>query len=278
MQLPSIGEVTGTVTIPGPTRFAPARALLAPHRRTRVLGAPVDAVTLREAVVEIDQRISRGEPAQHMSLNAAKLLKRDRDDILREAIDHCELITADGQAIVWAGRALGVTLPERVTGIDLMSALLELAEERGYRVFLLGAREEISAKAEAAIRRCHPQLRIVGRHHGYFSAEEEQGVVSAIAAARPQMLFVALETPAKELFLARHRDRLELPFVMGVGGALDVLAGIRRRAPRWLQRAGLEWLYRLAQDPRRLARRYIVGNTQFTWLVFRALIRRHRRR
>ena len=276
MHLPSIGEVTGTLTLAGPTPFAPPGAPLAPHRRTRVLGAPVDAVTLREAVAEIDRRIAGGEPAQHMSLNAAKLLKRDRDGILREAIDRCELITADGQAVVWAGRVLGVELPERVTGIDLMAALLELAEARGYRVFLLGAREPVSAKAEDAIRRRHPQLRIVGRHHGYFSAEEEAGVVAAIADARPQILFVALETPAKELFLARHRDRLELPFVMGVGGALDVLAGVRRRAPRWLQRAGLEWLYRLAQDPRRLARRYVVGNAQFTWLVLRALLRQRR--
>jgi N-acetylglucosaminyldiphosphoundecaprenol N-acetyl-beta-D-mannosaminyltransferase len=241
-----------------------------------LLGAPIDSVTLAEAVAEIDRRIVGDETAQHMSLNAAKLLKRDRDEVLREAIDQCELITADGQAVVWAGRVLGVPLPERVTGIDLMAALLLLAEERGYGIFLLGARESVSAEAAEVIRRRHPEIRIVGRHHGYYPADAEPEVVAEIAAARPSILLVALETPAKELFLARHRGSLEIPFVMGVGGAFDVLAGVRRRAPRWMQRAGLEWLFRLAQDPRRLARRYVVGNTQFIWLVLRTLVRGRR--
>jgi N-acetylglucosaminyldiphosphoundecaprenol N-acetyl-beta-D-mannosaminyltransferase len=255
-----------------------SRRLLAPTRRTVLLDAPIDAVTLMEAVSAIDERIAAGEAAQHMSLNAAKLLKREQDEVLREAIDHCELVTADGQAVVWAGNALGVHLPERVTGIDLMTALLELANRRGYRIFLLGAREEVSLAAVAAIRSRHPEIRIAGRHHGYFPDEEERSVVSQIVTAKPEILFVALETPAKELFLARNRDQLQIPFVMGVGGALDVLAGVRRRAPRVLQRAGLEWLFRLAQDPRRLARRYVVGNAQFIWLVLRARYEKDRQR
>ena len=115
---------------------------------------------------------------------------------------------------------------------------------------------------------------MVGRHHGYFApGAEEDAVVEAIAAAKPDLLFVALETPAKELFLARHRGRLSVPFIMGVGGTFDVLAGLRRRAPMLFRRLGLEWLYRLAQDPRRLARRYLVGNSKFVLLVAREAAR-----
>lgn len=246
--------------------------------RTQLLGSPIDVVSMEQAVAVAGDAIRRRETCQHVSLNAAKLVKIQHDDVLRDAVASCELITADGQSVVWAGKLLGCPLPERVAGIDLMHELLAAAEREEHRVFLLGARPQVLERAEAAIRRLHPSLLIVGRHHGYFSAEEEQGVVSLIAATEPHLLFVALETPAKELFLARHRARLGVPFVMGVGGSFDVLAGVRRRAPRMFRRLGFEWLYRLMQDPRRLARRYIVGNTQFILLVARERARLARTR
>ena len=238
--------------------------------RVGVLGCAVDAVTLQGAVARAEAAIARRETCQHVAVNAAKLVRYQRDPRLRQALDGCELATADGQAVVWAARILGQPLPERVTGIDLMDALLEVSAHKGYRVYLLGARASVLERAEAAIRTRFPRVEIAGRHHGYFGADEEERLVADIAAARPDILFVALETPAKELFLARHRGRLGIPFVMGVGGAFDVLAGVRRRAARAMRRLGLEWLYRLAQDPRRLARRYVVGNAQFIWLVLRA--------
>jgi N-acetylglucosaminyldiphosphoundecaprenol N-acetyl-beta-D-mannosaminyltransferase len=168
---------------------------------------------------------------------------------------------------------LGQPLPERVTGIDLMHAVLERAGERGYGVYILGAQAEVLERAVRELSERYPSLRLVGARHGYFQPDEEAGIVEGIRATAPDVLFVALETPAKELFLARHRDRLRVPFVMGVGGAVDILGGVRRRAPRWMQRLGLEWAYRLAQDPRRLAGRYVVGNTRFTWLVVREFVR-----
>jgi N-acetylglucosaminyldiphosphoundecaprenol N-acetyl-beta-D-mannosaminyltransferase len=239
-----------------------------------VLGCSIDAVTLEQAVGIVEEQIALREPCQHVAINAAKLVRFQRDDQLRRVIRGCELITADGQAIVWAGRALGQPLPERVTGIDLMDAVLERASERGYGVYVLGARSEVLGRALAALRKRFPDLRLVGARHGYFKGHEEAAIVEDIREAAPDVLFVALETPAKELFLARHRDRLQVPFVMGVGGAVDILGGVRRRAPRWLQGLGLEWAFRLAQDPRRLAGRYVVGNTRFTWLVVRELVRR----
>jgi N-acetylglucosaminyldiphosphoundecaprenol N-acetyl-beta-D-mannosaminyltransferase len=195
------------------------------------------------------------------------------DEELWRVIHGCQLVTADGQAVVWAGRVLGQPLPERVTGIDLMHAVLQRASERGYGVYVLGARAEVLERAVGTLRARYPNLWLVGARHGYFQPDEEVAVVEGIRESAPDVLFVALETPAKELFLARHRDRLQVPFVMGVGGAVDILGGVRRRAPRWLQRLGLEWAYRLAQDPRRLAGRYVVGNTRFTWLVVREFFR-----
>jgi N-acetylglucosaminyldiphosphoundecaprenol N-acetyl-beta-D-mannosaminyltransferase len=240
--------------------------------RVAVLGCAIDAVTLDDAVTAVEARIASREPCQHVAINAAKLVRLQRDQQLRDAVAGCELVTADGQAVVWASRALRRPLPERVAGIDLMDALLARASERGYSAFVLGARPEVLERALGELRRRHPGLRVDGRH-GYFGRDEEGAVVDEIASAGPDLLFVALETPAKELFLARHRERLRIPFVMGVGGAVDILGGVRKRAPRLLQRLGLEWAYRLAQDPRRLAGRYIVGNTRFTWLVLRELLR-----
>jgi N-acetylglucosaminyldiphosphoundecaprenol N-acetyl-beta-D-mannosaminyltransferase len=257
---------------PGAPRSDRGR-LLFPERRRELLGAWVDAVTLEEAVEAIDRRIVADEACQHMSLNAAKFVKFQRDEPLAAAVRRCELVTADGQAVLWAARALGRRLPERVTGIDLMHGLLDVSARRGYGVFLLGARAHVLHRAEQRMHELYPALRVVGRHDGYFSREDESSVVEQIAGSKPEILLVALETPAKELFILRHRDRLDVPFVMGVGGAFDILAGVRRRAPKWMQRTGLEWLFRLLQDPRRLARRYLVGNAQFVWLVLRERVR-----
>ena len=250
-----------------------ATAQIAPSLgRPVVLGCPLDPLTLEQAVDAVEQAIERGGPYRHTAMNAAKLVRLQTDEILAAAVMGSELVTADGQAVVWAGRFLGHRLPERVAGIDLMSALLARAEQAGYGVYILGARPQVLEAAIQRMRELHPALDIVGAEHGYFAPEEEPGVVERIRSAAPQLLFVALETPAKELFLARNHERLGVPFVMGVGGAIDIMAGVRRRAPRVFQRLGLEWFYRMAQDPRRMARRYIVGNTVFTWLVLREAV------
>jgi N-acetylglucosaminyldiphosphoundecaprenol N-acetyl-beta-D-mannosaminyltransferase len=245
---------------------------ICPAARVVVLGCAIDAVSLEEAVDAIERRIVRREPCQHVAINAAKLVRLQRESQLARAVAGCELVTADGQSVVWAARLLGKPLPGRVAGIDLMDAVLRRASERGYGVFVLGARPEVLERALTVLRQRHPALELSG-HHGYFGPEDEPAVVESIVQAAPDVLFVALETPAKELFLARNRDRLRIPFAMGVGGAVDILGGVRKRAPRTLQRLGLEWAFRLAQEPRRLAGRYVVGNTRFTWLVARELVR-----
>jgi N-acetylglucosaminyldiphosphoundecaprenol N-acetyl-beta-D-mannosaminyltransferase len=235
--------------------------------RLNLLGAPLDPLTVEQAVEFVDGRIERGEPAHQASLNAAKVVRARKDPRLAEALWSCDLVLADGQAVVWASRLLGIPVPERVAGIDLMATLLDHAVSRDLRVFLLGARPDVIPTAAAEIERRHPGIRIVGAHHGYYTREEEPAILAAISAAKPHLLFIAFETPAKELFLGRLRAVASVPFAMGVGGSFDILAGRNRRAPLWMQRAGLEWLFRFLQEPRRLAWRYLVGNTLFIGLV-----------
>jgi len=253
-----------------------ADAASLPRQRIEILGAPLDPLTLDEAVDFIEERIREGRPTLHASLNAAKLVRLGRDDELARAIAACDLVTADGQPVVWTARLAGHRIPERVAGIDLMEALLARAADRGFRVFLLGGSADALARAEAEIARRYPTLLIVGRRDGYFRSEEERSIAEAIRAARPDIVFVALATPQKELFQARHRGLGS--FMMGVGGAFDILAGRRRRAPAWARRAGLEWAFRLAQEPRRLFGRYLIGNAVFLALAAREIARVRLRR
>ncbi|HSN25128.1 MAG TPA: WecB/TagA/CpsF family glycosyltransferase, partial [Kofleriaceae bacterium] len=169
-------------------------------------------------------------------------------------------------------RLLGHALPARVAGTDLMIALLGHAAARGYSVYLLGATDDIVRACVAKAQREHPALRIAGYRNGYFDDEDE--VVAAIRAAKPDIVFLGFGTPAKEYFMHRRHRELAVPFVMGVGGSFDVYAGHVRRAPQLLQKLGLEWAFRLAQEPRRMWKRYLVGNSRFLMLVGKELLRR----
>jgi N-acetylglucosaminyldiphosphoundecaprenol N-acetyl-beta-D-mannosaminyltransferase len=209
-----------------------------------------------------------------MAINAAKLVKLRDDAWLRDIVAGCELVNADGQAVVWASRVLGTPLPERVAGIDLMQELFGLAEERGWPIFILGAKRDVLDTALSVIGERHPALKIAGSRDGYFADDEVGDVCDEIRTSGARMLFVAMGTPRKEYFLGEHGPTLGVPFVMGVGGSIDVVAGITKRAPLLWQRAGLEWLYRLLQEPRRMFRRYVTTNTQFVALVARQALRR----
>lgn len=242
--------------------------------RTELLGCPLDKVTMEEAVARCEGAIASGSYLQHMSVNAAKLVALQDDGTLRSMISSCGLVTADGQSVVWASRLLGERLPERVAGIDLMQRLLAAAETKGYRVFILGARREVLDAALARLREDYPHLVLAGARDGYYEDSEAEAVCEGIREAKADILFVAMSSPRKEYFLGERSASLGVPFAMGVGGSVDVIAGITRRAPRLLQRLGLEWAYRLAQEPRRLARRYLTTNGRFAAMVLRAALTR----
>lgn len=240
----------------------------------KVARVPVHPVDLAEACARVDEIIRRRAPSYYVAINAAKVVAYQDDAALRDAIDDAHLVTADGQAVVWAARLLGHVVPERVAGTDLMLALLARAAHRGYGVYFLGATEDVVRACVARAQALYPSLRIAGYRNGYFRPHEESGVLAAIRDAAPDILFLGFGTPAKEYFMHRHHRALAVPFVMGVGGTFDVFAGAVARAPRWVQRAGLEWAFRLGQEPRRLWKRYLVGNARFMWLVARELLAR----
>jgi N-acetylglucosaminyldiphosphoundecaprenol N-acetyl-beta-D-mannosaminyltransferase len=242
--------------------------------RAEVLGCAIDRLDMTGTLDAVEQTIASGRFTQHMSINAAKLVTMHEDARMKEIIASCGLVSADGQSVVWASRLLGDPLPERVAGIDLMAALLGLAEDRGYRVYFLGARAEVLETAVERIRERHPRLAIAGYRDGYFTEDESAEVCAEIHGSRADLLFVAMTSPRKEYFLGEFGPSLGVPFVMGVGGSVDVIAGVTRRAPAQWQRLGLEWLYRLLQEPRRMFKRYAVTNTRFAVLVGRALLTR----
>jgi N-acetylglucosaminyldiphosphoundecaprenol N-acetyl-beta-D-mannosaminyltransferase len=243
------------------------------HNRVDILGCPVDNLSMEEALNQIDSCIGRGVPHQHVAINVRKVVGSYLNSELRDAVRQCDLALADGQPIVWASRMLGRPLKGRVTGIDLMQQLLERAASRRYRVFLLGARQEVLERVIQHYQQNYPTLRIVGCRNGYWSRDRELEVVEAIREAQPDILLVAMGSPKKEFFVSKYRSHMHIPFAMGVGGSFDVVAGNTRRAPAYLQRAGFEWFWRFLQEPLRLGRRYLVDAFIFGFLLAREYFR-----
>jgi N-acetylglucosaminyldiphosphoundecaprenol N-acetyl-beta-D-mannosaminyltransferase len=246
--------------------------------RAYVLGCAIDRLDMAGTLARCEEIIHARTASYQVSINAAKLVAVRRDPRLKASVERAAVVSPDGQAIVWASRLLGDPLPERVAGIDLMHGLLALAEKQGYSVFILGAAEEVLEQAVAQLRLMYPRLRIAGHRNGYFSEAESNAVAASIAAVAPDILFVAMSSPKKEYFLDRYGPAIEAPLAMGVGGSIDILAGRVTRAPRWIQHAGLEWLYRISQEPTRLWRRYLTTNTVFLLLLGRELVRRRSHR
>jgi N-acetylglucosaminyldiphosphoundecaprenol N-acetyl-beta-D-mannosaminyltransferase len=207
-------------------------------------------------------------------VNVDKLVKASRDPELRRIINGCALINADGMPVVWASRLLGKPLKERVAGIDLFEALMRRAGDKGWRVFLLGAREEVVRAVRDTYLRRYPQLVIAGYRNGYWSEQDEPAVVEQVQSSRADLLFVAISSPKKEQFLGRYQAAMRIPFARGVGGTFDVAIGRVKRAPLWMQRAGLEWFYRFLQEPRRMFRRYFIDDLAFVWLLIKEAARR----
>jgi len=245
-----------------------------PAREVELFGVPLHPLTMAETVDRVEELVASGGAHQHVVLNAAKVVQVQDDPELRDIIRSCSLVNADGQSVVWAARLQGLDVPERVAGIDLMDQVLARAAERGWPVYFLGARDDVVRRVTELETQRHQGLVVAGWRNGYWTQEEEAAVVADVAASGAAVLFVAMPTPAKEHFLARHLDALGVRFAMGVGGSFDVVAGVTRRAPRWMQRLGLEWCYRLLQEPRRMFRRYLVGNSKFIALASLALVRR----
>lgn len=246
-------------------------------RKIDFLGIPLDAITMQETIDLIDASIQGGEKINHVVINAGKVVAMQNNRELRESVVTCDLINADGQSIVWAARFLGHPVPERVAGVDLMHNLVALAARKGYSCYFFGAREEVVTRVVEIYRDQFGEDVVAGYRNGYFKKEEEEDIARAIARSGASILFVAMPSPHKENYMYRYRDILDnVNFNMGVGGSFDVVAGATKRAPRWMQKIGMEWFFRFIQEPGRMWKRYLVGNTQFIILILKERFRKRK--
>jgi N-acetylglucosaminyldiphosphoundecaprenol N-acetyl-beta-D-mannosaminyltransferase len=205
--------------------------------------------------------------------NAAKIVNMRHDSALRDSLLECDLLLADGQSVVWASRLLRRPVPERVAGIDLFDRLLAHADHHRCRVYLLGAKADVLDRMREQVAQRYPNVIIAGYHDGYFVDSESAHVAEDIRNSHADMLFLGITSPKKEIFLGTYGQALGVPILHGVGGSFDIFAGVTKRAPLRWQRLGLEWLYRLLQEPQRMWKRYLRTNTAFIWLTMRELVR-----
>ncbi len=258
---------------PTPSSWAEHRLLS--ERRRSFLGSPLHALTMRETLDLAGEAMATRTPLHHTVVNVAKLVNMQKSAELREDVASADLINVDGAGVLWGARLCGIGLPERVAGVDIMVNLFALCAERGYRPYLLGAEQHVLAAVERRLAAEHPRLIVAGMRNGYFKPEDEPDIIAAINDSGADCLFVAMPTPRKERFLKQHRAELTPSFVMGVGGSFDVYGGKVARAPRLVQALGMEWLFRVLQEPGRLWRRYYETNTAYVGLLWREYRRQH---
>lgn len=238
--------------------------------RISFLNTKVDNYSMTETLEIIKEVIENDRQIHHVVVNAGKIVAMQTDANLRRSVNDCDLINADGQAVVWASQILGKPLKERVAGIDLMINLVELAHKKRYKIFFFGAKEDVVKTVVNKYSEQYSPNIIAGYRNGYYNKEEEKSIAKQISESGANMLFVAISSPTKENFLFDNRALLkDLNFIMGVGGSFDVVSGKTKRAPQWMQKAGLEWFYRFAQEPRRMWKRYLIGNSKFVAIVIR---------
>lgn len=223
---------------------------------------------MQETLQVIQKSIDSKQQLHHVVVNAGKLVAMQKDKQLCESVNNSDIINADGQAVVWASKILKNPLKERVAGIDLMHNLVAMAHQKKQKIYLLGATQQVVEKVADTYTKQFGKELIAGYRNGYFKREDQSQIAKDIASSGAQLLFVAISSPMKENFLYKHRDVLKkVNFIMGVGGSFDVISGLTKRAPLWMQNAGLEWFYRFSQEPKRMWKRYLVGNTAFVYLV-----------
>lgn len=249
--------------------------LVCSNNRYPIMNTFVNAVSMDETIEYVEKIIKERTPTQHVVINASKVNLMEKDNKLQEIVNSCPLINADGTSIVWAAKKLGIPLKERVTGCDLFQKLVKVAWEKNYKIFLFGAKEEVVTKVKSIYEKQYPGIRIVGYRNGYFTEEDEPEIVKQMHDSGADMMFVAFSSPKKEYWVNKYLNDIGIPFVMGVGGSFDIVAGVTERAPIWFQNHGLEWFYRFIQEPRRMWKRYIIGNAEFVALTYKYKFKKH---
>jgi N-acetylglucosaminyldiphosphoundecaprenol N-acetyl-beta-D-mannosaminyltransferase len=244
--------------------------------KTPFLDIPVAALDMEQTLSRIESYVQAGTPRQVATSDSSAIVRSRQDEELAAVLKSAALVTPDGAGVVWMARVLGLPIAQRVSGIDLLESICARAAQKDWGVFLLGAAPGVAEAAAETLSRRYPGLRVVGCQHGYFSPEEEPELIARIAALRPEVLFVGFGIPLQEKWIARHKDTLGVPVSIGVGGSFDVISGRLQRAPLWMQRAGLEWLYRTLQQPKRLPRLLVLPRLFYLTLKEALLTRREK--
>lgn len=239
------------------------------NKRIRILDTNIDVLDMKDTVNIVEEYVKNKEPLHLMGVNADKINMMGKNPRLKEIVNNCGIINADGASVVLASKFLKKELPERVAGIDLMEELISLSAQKGYKVYFLGAKQEVVEETAKVLKGKYSDLEVVGIRNGYFKEEDWLSVCDEIKEANPDFVFVGITSPLKE-YIVDFMQKQGLPFVfMGVGGSFDVISGKIPRAPKWMQRCNLEWLFRVIQEPRRLFKRYFVGNLEFVGSVIK---------
>lgn len=240
------------------------------HEKIDLLGFRMDNLSMKETVDFVDATIINKKSITLTDINAGKIIQINEDHQLKKWVLESDIIQVDGQAVIWASKVLGKPLKERVAGIDLVENLIELAHVKNYKVFFFGAQEEVVQKTVDKFVSKYSKNILAGYRNGYFKIDEAPQIATEIANSGANLLFVAITSPIQEQFLIENEEILKsVNFKMGVGGSFDVFSGKTKRAPQWMQNSGLEWFYRFLQEPKRMWKRYLVGNSKFVFLVLR---------
>ena len=225
-----------------------------PLKQVEILGVKVNSLTMAQAVEAVQQFIAEKKVALVATANAEMLMRSTQDEELKDILNQADLVVPDGAGTVWAAGHLGEPMPERVAGFDLAQELMREAPARGDRIYFFGSAPGVADKAKSKAEELYPGIQVVGTRNGFFTEADELGIIAEIKAARPDILLAALGVPKQEKWLKKHMQELQVPVSIGVGGTLDVMAGVMERAPLWMQKAKLEWLFRGLKQPSRAGR------------------------
>jgi len=243
-----------------------------------ILGMRFDPLTMDEALARIDGFVKEGGPHKIFTPNVALFIWSRSRPYQKRFYDSCDLLPVDGRGLYYASRLLGTPVPEVLSAVFIFFKILEIAPKKGYKLYFLGTKDDILNKAVEEARKKYPGIKIVGARNGYFDESDEARIAKDIRASGADMLFLGMSSPKKEDFVIRNLDSTGVSVCLGVGGSFDVLAGVYHLAPDWVAKAGIEWLYRLIQEPGRMWKRYLTTNTVFGYLLIKELIKRPFRR
>lgn len=243
--------------------------VLGSNPRITILNTVIDVLDVKQTINLVEQYVQTKTPLHLMGVNADKINEVNSNKLMKHIVNSCGIINADGASVILASKYLKKPLPERVAGVDLMQSLVALSEKKGYSVYLLGGKQAVVEKTAEVLQERHPKLKLVGFHNGYFKEPDWPSISAELKEKNLDFVFVGITSPLKEYLIEYLQNEGHTSVFMGVGGSFDVISGNIPRAPLWMQKANLEWLFRVMQEPKRLFKRYFVGNGVFIKAVFK---------